>query len=96
MFGVKRLDTYQGRIRLLNRYLAQVADAVTDAARTEKYRKTIRSVLHDAGIRDPDCEVRLDAIMDATTELLSYTIDMTLELAQIAYREVHDAPPDPQ
>lgn len=80
---------------MLNRYLAQVADAVTETARVERYRKTIRSVLHDAGIREPDCEMRLDAIMDATTELLSYTIDVTLELAQVAYREARDDSADP-
>lgn len=79
----------RGRVALLKHYLAQVAEHLSDAQRGERFLRVIDDALGDLDLPDSDRERRAEAILAAASELVAFSVDVTLELAAVAYQRIN-------
>lgn len=79
----------RGRVALLRTYLAQVAEHLADAQRGERFLRVIDEALGDLNLTDGDRQRRAEAILAAASELVAFSVDVTLELAAVAYQRIN-------
>lgn len=73
---------------MIERYLAQVVEQLSDETRLVRFQTTIEDALDVPGLTDEDRRHRVDAVLAAAARLVAFNVDVSLLLASVVYRAI--------